>query len=162
MQSFKLAASKHNFKMQKSPCCNSVDCNCGRGKGDNFTKMFNSLVVFAYVLSAGLIVYSLLLFNMMWTQEPVNNQTSAISPSSAATNQLQVPVLTYLPNISEVWLQTAAFVEGAGNFINNSIGRIIKGSSDGLTALFITTGDILSKVPDMLTAPRAFARAPGS
>lgn len=160
MQSFKLAASQHNFKMQKSPCCNSVDCGCGQGKGDNFTKMFNSLVVFAYVLSAGLIVYSLLMFNMMWTQGSVNNQVSLYK--STATSQLQVPVLSYLPNVSEVWLQTAIFVETTGNLINNSISRLISGSSYGLTALFVTTGDILSRVPDILTAPRAFARAPGS
>jgi len=160
MQSFKLAASKHNFKMQKSPCCNSVDCGCGQGKGDNFTKMFNGLVVFAYILSAGLIIYSLLVFNMMWTQGSVNNQVSLYK--STATSQLQVPVLSYLPNVSEVWLQTAAFAEITGSFINNSISQIIEGSRNGLTALFVTTGDILSKVPDILTAPRAFARAPGS
>ena len=163
MQSFKLSASKGSFKVLKSPCCNSVDCNCKKAKGDNFTKMFNGLVLVAYVLSAGMIVYSLLLFNLVWAQGSVGNQFLIVMPKQAvAANQLQVPVLVYLPNVNQVWLQTAAFIEGTGNFINYSIDKLIQGSSYGLTALFITTGDILSRMPEILTAPPVFARAPGS
>lgn len=128
-------------------------------KGNHdFSKVFEKIFIASYVFCAVLIIYSLMLFNLSWAGGAINNNRSEALNSLPRDQTLTVPVLAYMPNVTEVWLQTAFFAESAGGIINNAFDGTIQLYSDGLTKLFVATGHILGAIPDILASPPAFAR----
>lgn len=161
MPSFQLASNNQSFQLSCGPMhCSGGGCrHCSRARRSRvkkmagFDKIFDSILVGAYVLSAGLIVYSLLLFNLVAAE---NTQAAA---AQTLNNRLQIPVISYLPNPKQVWYDTIFFMDKAGGDMGDPLAATIELYSNGLGKAFAGFGQALSIVPNALTSPPAFARS---
>ena len=160
MQNFQLVPNAKSFKVCLPNVKGRRSCsNGGRNyfKGCDLNKLFNVLVVGAYVFSSALIVYSLLLFNLMLVAKP-----AVASQISQPVAVLEVPVLSNLPNLKTVWYETVFFIDMVGSSIGTPLSGAIDLYRRGLTAVFLATGKALSQIPQILTSPPAFARVNSS
>lgn len=112
-------------------------------------KFHDYLLKGTYILCGSLIVYSLLMFNALMASDP------------------QVPgnnfLLTSVKNVSSavqvIWYDTIFFMDKVGSQMGEPLKDTIALYQVGLAKVFVATGEILAKVPEILTAPPLQAQA---
>ncbi len=104
-----------------------------------------------YIICCGLVIYSLMMFNFLAagdTQKPGNNFVLAAASSLGSV-------------VEDIWYDVAFFTDEVGDDINNTLNRAVKLSYQGVGKIFAITGDVLSKVPEILATP-PYAAAKGN
>jgi len=69
--------------------------------------------------------------------------------------------INILPNPKEVWMDTVLFIDNLGYKMGYPLEDTIDLYSRALTGLFVKTGNILAKIPQLLTGSPPYAKAMG-
>ena len=146
MRNFKLADNLHTFSLRQSYSSCSGQCDSHKrsspGKNKKSPDYFDYMFKGTYLLCSCLIVYSLLVINFLSIDDPQNNLFSVTMRPLASVGQ----ELAY----------NAMYV---GEAMGNPLEYTIAIYSESLAWLFQSAGELLSKIPDMLTwAPSVRAR----
>lgn len=152
MSDFKLVENHHSFKLLVTKCCQpmSVNCQSGQVRADwSLDKFQDQLLKSTYILASCLIIYSLLLLNGLLATEENGN-----------TNFLLVSAETVGGAVTNIWYDTIFFMDDVGSQMGNPLANTIDLYQRSLAKLFVVTGNVLSKVPQVLaTPPPAKARS---
>ena len=134
-------------KSFKKSCKKCKECLCQEIKYD-LDKCHKHLLLGTYVLCACLVVYSLLIFNgiLAQTNESFDSKTNNY--------------ITYA--VEDVWMDTVFFSEKVGATYNNLLHGTIETAVYRTTQVFVKTGNFLSRIPDILTAPPPQVMARGT
>lgn len=130
--------SKTKTKCRKN-CLNSIWLD----------KYHNHLLRGTYILCTSLIVYSLLIFNGF----------AASDRKVPGNNFLLISAKSVGLAVQVIWYDTVFFMDKAGSRMGEPLKDTIALYQRGLTKVFVATGEILSKVPVILTAPPLSAQA---
>jgi len=132
------------FKKSLKKC---KKCLCQEIKFD-LDKCHEYLLHGTYVLCACLIVYSLLILNgiLAKTNESFVSKTN---------NYIAYAV-------KDIWMDTVFFSEKTGEATNKLLMGTINTAERSMTQLIVKTGNILTSIPEILTAPPPQVMARGS
>ena len=153
MRSFKLAKNCHSFKWLKESNSQPV-----LAKSQSQGHFEDYLLRGTYVFSSLLIVYSLLMLNgFMASDSNLKNQNLLAEVfRGQVVNKNQI---SYLPDFKAVWYDTVFFMDKVGNQMGEPLKGTIDIYSHVLSKSFVVTGDLLARVPKVLTAPPPYALA---
>ncbi|MDP2587056.1 MAG: hypothetical protein Q8P32_04820 [Candidatus Komeilibacteria bacterium] len=146
MRNFQLADNLHSFCLRQSCSCCSGSCDSNKsslGKKQKSVDYFDHLFKGTYVMCSCLIVYSLLVINFLAISDPVHRD----------------PIGVALQPVAQVGAELYYNAMYIGDAMGNPLEDTIEIYTNSLISLFQNTGEVLSKIPDMLTwAPPVQAR----
>ena len=152
MSDFKLLDNGNSFKLMGKNYCQPSQANAQAGQaraGWSLDKFQEHLLRGTYMLASCLIIYSLLLLNgLLATKE--NGNTNFLMVSAEAVGNA----------VTDIWYDTIFFMDDVGSQMGDPLADTINLYQRSLAKLFVATGNILSKVPQVLaTPPPAKARS---
>lgn len=112
-------------------------------------KIQDHLLHGTYILCGSLIIYSLLMFNIL----------AAGDPQVPGNNFLLISVKNVSSVVQVIWFDTVLFMDKLGSQMGEPLKDTIALYQRGLAKVFVVTGEILAKVPKILTAPPLQAQA---
>jgi len=149
MTHFKLTDNQHSFKLLGTNSCQPNQVNCQPGQvraGGSLDKFQDHLLRGTYILASCLVIYSLLLLNgLLASQE--NGNTNFLLVSAEAVGK----------TATDVWYDTIFFMDRVGGNMGDPLTDTIDLYQRSLAKLFVTTGELLAKVPQVLATPPARA-----
>jgi len=139
--------------MRKSNCQAGCKVGCSSNKKRDLIQRMDDFQEYllrgTYILGSCLIIFSLMMFNGALSSNPENPGDNFVTVSA---NSLALAV-------QDMWYDTALVAEVVGEDFNNIFIGAIRGAHQGLAKLFVTTGNVLAAVPEVLsTPPYAYAR----